>query len=73
MYTFSLCSRVWHTEVAMAVIDKGADLNARANDGWTPLHYALMNDQSEVLRKIVVLWYKERLVLTMDGHLFIIH
>ena len=55
MYTFSLCSRVWHTEVAMAVIDKGADLNARANDGWTPLHvaYALRHRNAEVVMAVI--------------------
>ena len=37
-----------HTEVAMAMIDKGADMNASNNDGNTPLHLALENENTEV-------------------------
>ena len=40
-------------EVAMAVIDKGADVNARDEYGNTPLHYALEKGQTEVALALI--------------------
>ena len=45
--------REGQVEVAMAVIDKGADLNARDMYGWTPLHHALSNGHTKVAMAVI--------------------
>jgi len=43
-----------HKEVAALLIDKGADVNAKGDDGKTPLDRAIRNDETEtadLLRK----------------------
>ena len=42
-----------HTEVAMALIDKGADVNARDKYGYTPLHLALSNGHIEAAMAVI--------------------
>ncbi len=40
-------------KVAMAMINKGADVNANNNNGWTPLHHALWNGHTEVAMALI--------------------
>ena len=40
-------------EVAMSLIEKGADMNASNNRGNTPLHVACMNGRTEVVKSLV--------------------
>merc|ERR1711916_222385 len=42
-----------YTEVAMALIDKGADVNASNNNGDKPLHRALSNGLPEVAMALI--------------------
>jgi hypothetical protein len=43
------------TETADAVgfIDQGADVHAKSNGGWTPLHYACLYGHAEVVKVLL--------------------
>ena len=40
-------------EVAKALIDKGADVNAKDREGWTPLHSAAMDGNVDIVRLLI--------------------
>ena len=42
-------------EAVKALVDAGADVNARDENGWTPLHVAASSDDSEVVKVLVKL------------------
>ncbi|MDO3058460.1 MULTISPECIES: ankyrin repeat domain-containing protein [Mycobacteriaceae] len=35
------------------LIDSGADVNAKDDEGWTPLHFAATHDSAEVVRQLL--------------------
>jgi Ankyrin repeats (3 copies)/Ankyrin repeats (many copies) len=39
--------------VAQLLLGRGADINARSNDGWTPLHFAVDCERIEVVRVLL--------------------
>ena len=40
-------------EVALLLLERGADPNARANGGWTPLHFAATSGDVELCRALL--------------------
>jgi hypothetical protein len=43
-----------HVEIALLLLENGADVNAKSNHGWTPLHYAAEQDNNvDVLHLLV--------------------
>jgi hypothetical protein len=54
----SMCSNITtmtatKTADAVGLIDQGADVHAKDNDGWTPLHIACMNGHAEVVKALL--------------------
>ena len=41
-------------ELVQAVIEKGADVNAKAADGWSILFWAVANDSTEVVKHLIL-------------------
>ena len=46
-------SRLGHTETVEMLMEKGADVNARNNDGWTALMMASNDGQTETVALLV--------------------
>ena len=42
-----------HTEIAQALLDNGADIEARGSSGYTPLHWAAQNGQTEIAQALI--------------------
>jgi len=42
-----------HKKMVELLIDKGADVNARDEAGWTPLHYAAFNGHKDVAELLI--------------------
>jgi ankyrin repeat protein len=42
-----------HKEMVERLIDKGADVNARDEAGWTPLHYAAFSGHKDVAELLI--------------------
>ena len=42
-----------HLEVAELLIEYGADVNAKANNGRTPLHFASAKNNNEIARLLI--------------------
>lgn len=42
-----------HRDIAMLLIDAGADVNAKQSHGWTPLHSAAANGDGELVDRLV--------------------
>jgi ankyrin repeat protein len=42
-----------HKEVAELLLAKGVDINAKADDGWTPLHLAARSGNKEVVELLI--------------------
>ena len=42
-----------HTAIAKALIDAGADVNAKKGDGFTPLHVATVNERTEIAQALI--------------------
>jgi ankyrin repeat protein len=42
-----------HTETAKLLIEKGADVNAKNNNGWTPLYAAAIGDHTETVKLLI--------------------
>jgi ankyrin repeat protein len=42
-----------HKEIAELLISKGADVNAKGEDGWTPLHEAAWDDRKEIAELLI--------------------
>jgi ankyrin repeat protein len=42
-----------HKKMVELLIDKGADVNARDESGWTPLHYAAFNGHKDVAELLI--------------------
>jgi ankyrin repeat protein len=42
-----------HLDVARMLVERGADVSARAKDGWTPLHCASYHRHVDVTRMLV--------------------
>ena len=42
-----------HKEVALLLIENGADVNSKDKYGWTPLHYAAREGHTEIVCKFV--------------------
>jgi hypothetical protein len=42
-----------HKEVTALLIAKGADVNAKTDDGWTSLHFAAVNGHKEVAELLI--------------------
>ena len=38
-----------YTETAELLISKGANVNAKDDDGWTPLHYAVREGHTKII------------------------
>ena len=53
--------------VAMALIDKGANLRSQAGNGWTPLHFAVNSSRSYVANALINKDVPVNLTFTSDG------
>lgn len=42
-----------HTDMVKALIDRGADVNAKDGTGWTPLHAAAYGGHPEIIRLLL--------------------
>eukprot|EP00919_Chromeraceae_sp_WS-2016_P076936 GHVR01182052.1.p1 GENE.GHVR01182052.1~~GHVR01182052.1.p1 ORF type:complete len:116 (+),score=15.91 GHVR01182052.1:30-377(+) len=42
-----------HTDIARLLIDKGADVNSRENDGYTPLIWASNRGHTDIARLLI--------------------
>jgi len=42
-----------HKEVIKMLIDKGANVNSKAEGGWTPLHYATGGNDQEIVKLLI--------------------
>jgi ankyrin repeat protein len=42
-----------HTDIAVLLIDAGAEVNAKQSHGWTPLHSAAANGDAELVDRLV--------------------
>ena len=42
-----------HKEITELLIAKGADVNAKEEDGWTPLHYAVYEGYKEIAELLI--------------------
>ena len=42
-----------HGDIAVLLIDAGADVNAKQSHGWTPLHSAAANGDGELVDRLV--------------------
>lgn len=40
-------------EIVPAMLDAGADINAKGDEGFTPLHYAVMYDDVRIVRLLL--------------------
>ena len=47
------CAREGQLNVARALIEAGADVNAKEDDGWTPLHHCAQKGHLEVVRVLI--------------------
>lgn len=41
------------TDMVRSLLDRGADVNAKDDDGWTPLHWAAVLEQPEIARTLL--------------------
>ncbi|HEV3122328.1 MAG TPA: ankyrin repeat domain-containing protein [Isosphaeraceae bacterium] len=46
-------ARFGHTDLANALIRRGANVNADAGDGWTPLHLAAQSGHLQMVKELV--------------------
>lgn len=40
-------------DAALSLLDMGANINARDDGGWTPLHWAASHDAAEIIRSLI--------------------
>ena len=48
-----ICARYGHLEVARALIEAGADVNAKKDNGETPLHFSAWHGHLEIARALI--------------------
>ena len=52
MTAVALAASRGHVHVLRYLLDRGADVNARAHDGCTPLHLAILDEHVETVRPL---------------------
>jgi ankyrin repeat protein len=48
-----LCCYQGHVEIVRLLCDHGADVEARTNSGWRPLHLAAMHGHISVVKELI--------------------
>ena len=55
---FFKCCLEDNISLAEVFLSRGADVDARDDDGWTPLHYAAELDRSEIVQLLLAVGHK---------------
>ena len=66
-------ARYGHLDICRLLIDKGADIQAKSNGGWTPLHSAAgQGGHIEIVRLLCDRGAELRHVIMVDGGPYIL-